>query len=130
MRLIYLASPYSTKDEDELDARVKAVQSCCARIAKNLPEIHVYSPISHWHQIAKNHELPKDFRYWQEHDFFMIRKSFSMWVLPLPGWKESFGVMQEIEYCHDIQKPVLYVTYSQLSVVVSPTPPPVPVPLD
>ena len=40
----------------------------------------------------------------------MIKKSSAMWVLTLPGWDESFGVSQEMEYAESIDREIFYVT--------------------
>lgn len=112
MRLIYLASPYKHEDEDILRRRKDAAAAAVAFFINSDADIMPYSPIVHWHEVAVNHELPHDFHFWQTLDFFMIKKSAAFWILTLEGWRESFGISQELEFSRDIQKPVLYITQS------------------
>ncbi len=109
MRLIYLAGPYSHKEESVRRERLDQHAAAAAYFAHNAENLCVYSPIAHWSAIASRHDLPHDFNFWIRQDFFMIDKSAALWVLTIDGWKESYGLSQEIEFALDIQKPVYYV---------------------
>lgn len=109
MRLIYLGSPYSHKSKNMRLVRRKEVGECLAYFAMTAPEIYLFSPIAHWGEVADNNNLPHDFDFWAQRDFFTIRQAHSMWVLDIPGREESYGVRQEIEYAQAIGKPVMLV---------------------
>lgn len=131
MRLIYLAHPYHAPgDPGLMEHRVEQARKMMALIARTVPDVCAYAPILQWHDVAKSYELPKDFPFWQQRDFFMIKKSSAMWVLPLPGWEDSFGLGQEIEFAIDINKPWFFALPVATSVVLTHDKPDRPVPLD
>ena len=123
MRLIYLANPYHSTDAYLMSRRHAIMMEVLANLANAKNELVFYSPIAHWHETATHHQLPTDFHHWREKDFFMIKKSSAMWVVPLAGWRESFGVQQELEYAHDIGRPVLYLLSWHGEIVVTPDAP-------
>lgn len=92
--LVYLASPYSDPDLAVVEARFDAV---CHEAAIWMGRgVHIYSPIAHTHPIAMRGSLPTDWAFWQTYDRVMIDASAEVWVLALPGWRESKGVTAEI----------------------------------
>jgi hypothetical protein len=111
--LIYLASPYSSKDPVIVANRVSATATALARLIEqgNL----VFSPIIHSHPIADivsfsalNHE-DGELSGWMAFDFAFIDKCDEVWVLQLEGWEQSRGVTAEIEYAERTGKPVRYI---------------------
>lgn len=123
MRLIYLANPYSHNDKDVMTARYDATMEALAKFTALTEDLCFYSPIISWHEIALRHKLAGDFTYWRKRDFFMIRKAAALWVLPLEGWQESFGVSQEIEFAEDIGRGVMYVLDWTTNLIVTPEKP-------
>jgi len=128
MRLIYLANPYHSTEEimEERHRRLMEVLASCANTTENLV---FYSPIAHWHETAKHHKLPTSFSWWRERDFFMLRKCSALWVLPIEGWEDSYGVSQEIEFATDTNIPIFYIIDYVPSVVVTQEKPRHPLPL-
>jgi hypothetical protein len=129
MRLIYLANPYHDQSVDLMEKRYQTTMEVMARIARLADDICIYSPIVTWHEIAKRHDLPKDFHWWRERDFFMLRKSAALWVVPIEGWQESFGVSQEVEFAQDTNIPVFYVLDFDQGVVITAEKPTLALPL-
>jgi hypothetical protein len=83
---------------------------CCGFCAAAVREgFVVYSPIVHWHPIAKAYELPPGFDYWRKLDREMIDCAEVLWVFTLEGWKESKGVKVEIDYAKRKNKEIHYV---------------------
>lgn len=109
MRLIYLGSPYSHKQTSIMHLRVSVTAHCMAHFRRSASELVLYSPIVQWSRVAFENDLPHDFETWKQHDFFMIRKSSALWVLTIDGWRESYGVQQEMEFAKDINTPIMYV---------------------
>lgn len=109
MRLIYLGSPYNDQDPQVRILRRGASSAVLAYFAHTAPGLCLHSSIVHWGPVADLFDLPHDFDFWKEQDFFFIRKSSAMWVLPLVGWRESYGLNLEIEYAEDIGREILYV---------------------
>lgn len=113
--MVYLASPYTAigmrgycKRKLEADRLVKVT-----RIASKLTEIHGFAFILPITQSAAmthfNKNMSGAFEYWSEIDYTFIRKSDELWVVMLPGWQESEGVFQEINYATKLKKPIKYI---------------------
>ena len=106
MKLIYLASPYS---HDDPEVRLGRFDAVC-KMAGALMRTHlVFSPIAHTHPIAVHCDLPLGFAYWAEFDRRMISMCDEVWILRLPGWDLSVGVLAEIEIAKLLKKPLHYV---------------------
>lgn len=94
--MIYIASPYTHKDESVIAERYNLVEKFTAHMLnKNLA---VYSPIVHCHYIAKNHKLPTDFNFWKTYNIAMLSSATELYVLRLKDWEKSVGVAAEIQY--------------------------------
>jgi hypothetical protein len=102
---VYLASPYSHPDESIMEARFVAAEAATARLLRR--SVWVYSPIVHCHELAKKFDLPKDFVFWQEYNFAMIRGAAKLYVLRIDGWEASKGVTAEIAYARELGIPVI-----------------------
>jgi hypothetical protein len=101
MKKIYLAIPYSSIDH-ELSFRVANKKTAELMNSGYI----VYSPISHSHIIAKDHDLPKGWEFWKRIDREFITWSDELWVIKLKGWKESSGVQAEIMIALEMGKTI------------------------
>lgn len=104
--MIYLASPYSSPDPKIRQARYEL--TCEAVVNFLHRDFHIYSPIVHCHEIAQLGNLPTDFAFWRAYNFNMISCSRKLFVLCLPGWKESIGVINEIEYAKQLGMHIVF----------------------
>ena len=107
--LIYLASPHSHKDEVVREIRYQQVMQVWKILFTR--GLLVFSPIMHTHP-AKLSKKP-DFSMFEEFDTRMIDVCDEVWVVCLAGWKESKGVMAEIEYALRSRKRIVYVEVRQ-----------------
>lgn len=105
--MIYLASPYSSKDPQLEEERFEAACKVTAHLITE-QGLHVISPIAHTRPIAK-YGLPGDWAFWKEYDTNLINRCDELYVLRLPGWKESVGVQAEIEIARKGNKPITFV---------------------
>ena len=103
---IYLAVPYNDKDPKVRQERFDKVNLIAARLMNT--GLLIFSPISHTHPIAQADDLPKDWAFWQRYDITFIEWCDEMYVLQLPGWKESVGVQAEIKIARRLNKPIVY----------------------
>lgn len=102
--MIYLASPYSHPDPAVVKYRYQATRS---QLAKMLDAgVYVYSPVVHFHHVAKHHELPTDAKFWSNHNRHMLNLANRMDVLCLDGWEESAGVGEELGWAKEFRIPV------------------------
>lgn len=92
---IYLAGPYS----HALRAtRIHRFETSC-RIAKTLMLLGyvVLSPVVHSHHLADAYGMPSDWDFWKEQDLPLLEWCDELWVIMLPGWTMSVGVIAEIK---------------------------------
>lgn len=102
--MIYLASPYSHPDSLMMKTRFLLAEQCTAILSA--AGRHVYSPIVHYHEMAKKFSLPTNFEYWKQINLDMIRRADGMYVLNIEGWKESKGVTGEIAFARQFNLPL------------------------
>lgn len=107
MGYIYLASPYSHPDENVRHERYIAARNATATMLRQ--ELFVYSPIVHCHDLVKSEAMPTDFPFWRDYNFAMLRPADALWVLCIPGWQESKGVMWERVFARKYDKYTRYI---------------------
>lgn len=105
--MIYVASPYLSSLERVMQERYEQVASYCARAAR--AGLVVYSPIAHWHPIAKQFDLPRGHEYWQFHDHEMISLCEKFQILKLDRWEVSAGVARDRAVALSCGKEIEYV---------------------
>jgi hypothetical protein len=97
MGLIYIATAYSHPLSPVMTSRYwKVTEFAAAGINEGFV---LYSPITHCHPMARKFKMPKDFQFWRDFNHRMIDNCTEMVVLQLPGWEDSKGVKDEMEYC-------------------------------
>jgi Domain of unknown function (DUF1937) len=106
MSYLYLASPYSHTDPDVMHARYLDARDALAWLIKQ--RLWAYSPITHCHEIAIQHTLPRDAEFWWDYNRLMILNSRGLMVLRIDGWQHSAGVTRERDYALDLKLPVKY----------------------
>ena len=104
--MIYLASPYSHPIQEIVEDRVRQTMKCLAALLRQGK--FVWSPIIHNHDMTVLYDLPKDAKYWQRFSIDFLRKADGLYVLKLPGWRESVGVAEEITFANSIYLPTTY----------------------
>ncbi len=105
--MIYIASPYSDPDPEVRHNRYKAVLRYTATLLANGDT--AFSPIVHCHPMAFFYDMPTDHKFWMKYDRAMIGLSKVLYVLMLPGYEESAGIKEEVEYALELKLPVHYV---------------------
>lgn len=103
--IYYVAGPYSYNYAAYKKTPEKSVQyhrflQLTELAAKVMTELNVlaFSPITHGHPIAENHDLPVDYDFWQKHCEEFVDRCDAVLVLKLPGWKVSTGTQTEIQF--------------------------------
>lgn len=103
--MIYLASPYSSRDSMLREQRFR---DACRTAAKLLSEGQaVFSPIVHGHPLVE-YGLPPNWPFWERFDRDHLVRCDEVVVLMLDGWRESAGVAAEIRIAGELGKPVRY----------------------
>jgi len=115
--MIYLASPYSHPNPAVMKLRSDRVCQAAAQFM-NQGDL-IFAPIAHSHHVA-DYGCPREWKYWKVFDTEFLIFCNEMWVLMLPGWRESEGVTDEIRIMNALGKPVRYVVPDTLEVRESP----------
>lgn len=98
--LIYLASPYTGNEEENFEK----VTIAAGHFVKQ--GLIIFSPITHFHPIAKKTSLPTGWEFWERLDRAYLSVSSELYVLMLPGWRESKGVTAEIKIAREKGIPI------------------------
>lgn len=105
---VYIASPYTHKDPLVRETRYLKVMEVL--VAFGRCDIMAYSPIVHWHEVAKTFGLAPDEAWLYKHGLVMLRQSSSISVLMLEGWAKSTGVKLEIAEAIQLGKTLNYIS--------------------
>lgn len=108
--MIFLASPYRDPEPHVRQWRYEqACLFCATHLMFDLQRRPLYSPIVHTHPLAELNPLlhKKDTAYWMAQHRPMLEICDELWVLGLPGWRESEGVAGEIELVKGFGRAVL-----------------------
>lgn len=105
--LIYLAAPYSDPDFGVRAWRYNRVKE--ALWALYQAQIPAISPIIIGHEYTERSKgtvpLPHDF--WMRIARALLQGCSELYVLTLPGWESSAGVLEEVRLAWQLGKPVL-----------------------
>ena len=110
--MIYVASPYSSELAAIREKRYQEVRRWTFnRIA--VKQECLFSPIVYMHEHASSYNLPTDAAFWWRFNQQLLLVARHLYVLKLPGWEQSLGVKQEVEFANNIV-PTIPVTYFSL----------------
>lgn len=102
----YLASPYSKFHLGIEAAWIEAAKITGHFAAAGLP---VYSPIVHSHPAAIYGGFdPYDYEIWMPLNEFQMGVSEGLIVAMMEGWRQSFGIGEEIKWFEKRKQPVFY----------------------
>ena len=113
--MIYLASPYTSKEPFIQAMRVKA---CVALVGVYAQQgVFLFTPIVQGHEAEKvlgviGHST------WMAHSFDALATCRAMLLAELPGWDTSKGVRAEIDYCNANKFPVANLPFDKLSLMI------------
>ena len=108
MTRVYLAAPYSHKDFAIRERRYLYTTQAANRLIRQ--GLLVFSPVTHGHVIARLGGLDGEFAFWEEHCLSFLRHwAQALYVLTLPGWKESIGVAAELAEADNLGLPVSFI---------------------
>lgn len=105
---IYVASPYSHKNPAIEEERFKTAQKFIAEMQSANSKDLYYSPIVYFHPLKVKFNLPGTFESHREVDLDTIRICDKLLILTMPGWADSVGVTEEIEFARSLNKPIEY----------------------
>ncbi len=108
MTFHYLATPYSRYKGGIYNAFEEAARQAALLVQAG---VKVYSPIAHTHPVAIHGNLdPFDHTLWLEADRAFMDAAVGLIVCQMDGWRESFGIAEEIKHFKAQGKPIVYMT--------------------
>lgn len=123
---IYLASPYSHASDAVMIQRYEAALDFLglAVVDPMLSGFFIFSPVATWHPVAIRKCLPKSAVFWRQTNEREMLHAHAVFILDIPGWKESVGVSFEIDFAHRLCIPVYVATpdYDRCEVILCPIP--------
>ncbi len=107
--VIYLASPYSHPDPEQVEENYKIVSLKAAELCNE--GLCVISPITYGHTLVTFKEMPIDFEFWNNFCLTLLAKCDKMIVYKMPGWDKSKGVDHEISFAQDMGIGIEFLDY-------------------
>ena len=105
MSFTYLASPYTHASRIVRQQRYEAVVRAAAQLM--LDGQVVFSPIAHSHPVETlGMPAPQSGAFWMKQDLALLRHADRLLILALPGYEDSAGIKQEIEFALSKNIPV------------------------
>lgn len=109
--MAYLASPYTHKNPDIMEAREEFVSIIAAELTSK-HRVALFLPITQSHRMV---QLMPDlfgtsFESWKDIDLDAIAHCDELWVIKMSGWKESIGVRAEIAFAEEKNIPIKYIS--------------------
>lgn len=104
--LYYLAGPY-THENSALVAH-RRLDHLHAEYWLIAQKLDVIAPINSSGSLEGIWNLPIQYEFWQSRDRKSIRYCDGVIVILMPGWKESKGVTDELQYAKQKGKPIYY----------------------
>ena len=101
--LFYVMSPYSGTRTEMFSRHFDTSVAATRLVREGIP---LLSPILHWHFAAQTHGLPKDAEYWMAYNKRLFASADAGILLMLPGWRESKGIREELEWHDQARKPI------------------------
>ena len=106
-RLVYVATPYSKYKDGDIHGAFMQASSITADLLRQ--GVKCYSPIAHTHPIAIYGGInPLDHSIWLPFDQAIMDAASSLCVAMMEGWRESYGVGEEIKIFKAANKPIYY----------------------
>lgn len=112
--MVYLATPY-TKYQNGINHAFKDAATLAGKMV--IAGYKVYSPITHTHPIAMFGGIDPYSEMWVVFDEAMMGVSDTLVVGMLPGWEDSWGVRQEIEYFKKHEKKIVGINPETMELV-------------
>lgn len=114
-KLVYLASPYSNQDATLVAARVMSARLAMVQLMQR--GFLVFSPISHGHDLVA-FGMDASWEQWSRLDKTILSRCDAVFILTLPGWRESNGVRHEALIAEETGLPIALIDPITLSASV------------
>lgn len=99
--MMYLAAPYTHYQSWVQAARARVTAQVAGELARAFIHDWVFAPTLQGHAVARHLPLyiVREHGFWMRQCEQALAEAERMILLPLPGWLESRGVRQELQFC-------------------------------
>jgi len=108
-KIVFISSPYSHPDDEIRESNFKIVSKLAADL--NSQGTVAVSPITYGHTLLQFKEMPSNWEFWKEFCLTFLEKSHELIVYKMPGWENSRGMKEEIEFAKKLNIPITYMEY-------------------
>lgn len=105
--LVYLAAPYTHKDPNVIEERMRQFYAVDAHLISQ--GIFTVSPLLK-DPIVQQYDIPGTWDYWKNYSHALLSVCNKMIVITIDGWEESVGVQAEIEIATNLNIPIEYMS--------------------
>lgn len=102
--MIYIACPYTHPSAITRAERSRKAGKAMLTLAEQ--GILAVSPIFYGHSIEEKFHITLPYDYWMQWSFDLMSKCSSLYVVTIPGWRESAGVRRECELADQLGVPI------------------------
>lgn len=102
--MIYIAAPYT--HASAIIRAERAGKAAQAMFALGREGINSISPTFLGHALEEKFRTNLPYEFWLEWSRALLVKCHEVYVLPLPGWRESRGVAEECRYAAALKLPI------------------------
>ncbi len=120
-KMIYIASPYTSRMQGKMKrleekSRCLLVDQAIGQLQDRYPYAFI-GPITQSARTVVHMKTQKTtFEHWEIRDLTYVSRCDELWVLALPGWDQSVGVLAEIDFAYTLNLPVQFVNPETLEV--------------
>jgi hypothetical protein len=110
IKMVYLASPLSHPFKEIEKMRYEDINKVAANLHELYPQVAFILPITQSYKLKEyNTNLGTSFEAWKDRDLEFINRSDELWIVTIDGWKESIGVMAELDFALQYQMPIYFI---------------------
>ena len=110
----YLASPYSSHCKMVKQQRFERICEIAGLLMKQ--GHHLFVPIAMSHPIQEFGGTLGTWEYWEKFDTEFVLGASELWVVTMPNWDQSVGVLAEIKIAESAGIPIKYVNPDTLKI--------------
>ncbi len=110
IKMVYLASPSSHPFKEIELMRYEEINQIAANLHEHYPQVAFILPITQTYKLMEyNKNIGTAREAWKARDLEFISRSDELWIVSMDGWRESIGVMAELDFALQYQIPVFFI---------------------
>jgi len=108
-KIIYIGSPYNHPEPETVKSNFEIVTRLAGELCS---QGHTaFSPITYGHTLLGFTEMPTTWEFWKNFCLSFLQHCDELLVYKMPGWRDSRGLLEEIEYAKSNNIKITYKEY-------------------